>query len=82
MTFDLRTHKRNSKGVITRVEPYRLFIKDGAQRFERPPGSGYFYAANGELIEGPVKDVKLADKPVEQMLKEVDSKASVKTKEK
>ena len=51
--FDLITHKRNRKGQITHQQPYRLHIKDGVQKFERPPGSGIFYAANGELLESP-----------------------------
>jgi hypothetical protein len=57
--FDLVTHKRNSKGKIVSVDPYRLHVKNDMWKFERPPGSGNMYAANGELIEGPLFDEKM-----------------------
>lgn len=58
--FDLTVHRRNSKGKVVNIMPYRLYIKDGQQRFERPPGSGYFYGANGELLEQPKAAVEAA----------------------
>lgn len=56
--FDLTVHKRNAKGTITNVNPYVLHIENGIQKFERPPGSGQFYYANGELIVDAKKAVK------------------------
>lgn len=57
--INLVTHIRNKDGVITRTDPYRLIIENGVQKFERPPGSGIFYAANGELLTKP-KEVKMS----------------------
>lgn len=51
--FDLKVHVRDAKGKIKQSNPYRLQIKDGIKTFERPPGSGYFYAENGDLIKSP-----------------------------
>lgn len=62
MKFDLRTQKINSKGKVTSKQPYRLFIDKGVHKFERPPGSGYFYAPNGDLISEPKVENKKAEK--------------------
>lgn len=51
--FNLKVHERDSKGNIKRANHYRLEIKNGVKTFERPPGSGYFYAENGALIASP-----------------------------
>lgn len=52
--FDLRTIRLNKKGQVVSRQPYRLYIEKGVQKFERPPGSGNFYAPNGDLISaGP-----------------------------
>ena len=48
--FDLRTQKVNKKGQVTSKSPYRLYIDRGVQKFERPPGSGKFYNADGSEI--------------------------------
>lgn len=50
--FDLTVHRRDAKGKIYQVDPYRLHISDGEQRYERPPGSGNFYSGDGKLIKG------------------------------
>lgn len=63
-TFDLKTHPRDKKGNVARENHYRLTIRDGVKEFERPPGSGYFYAENNELIRGP-KAGKTVDVPVD-----------------
>lgn len=54
--FDFITHKRNSKGQIIGKNPYRVYIKGGETKYERPPGSGNMYAPNGELLSGPLYD--------------------------
>lgn len=53
--FDLRVHIRNAKGRLVRKQPYRLVIEKGAQLFERPVDSGYWYNAAGELVKQPEK---------------------------
>lgn len=53
MAFDLFVHKRNAKGQLTDVQPYRLVVENGIQKFERPKGSGYWYDAAGVLIQKP-----------------------------
>lgn len=51
--FDLRTHVRDGKGRVVSENHYRLFIENGVQKFERPPGSKMFYDAAGTLISSP-----------------------------
>ncbi len=51
--FNLTVHQRDVKGKIIKVDPYRLTIVEGEQRFERPPGSGKFYYANGKEVPKP-----------------------------
>ncbi len=51
--FDLRTHVRDGKGNIVKVNPYRLHVVNGNREFERPPGSGWFYTEGGDLIRKP-----------------------------
>lgn len=52
--FDLVVHKRDKKGKIVAVNPYRLLCRGGKKMYERPPHSGNFYSANGDLIQaGP-----------------------------
>lgn len=60
--FDLKVHARDGKGHIKSANHYRLEIKNGIKRFERPPGSGNFFAENGEPIE--IKGKKIEVKPV------------------
>ncbi len=48
--FDLNVHKRNSKGQIYQVDPYRMVIHEGQQYFERPVGSNEWFYANGEAV--------------------------------
>jgi len=50
--IDLKTHIRDKKGNITSFNHYVLHVKDGVQRFERPPNSGIFYDGSGKLVEG------------------------------
>mgnify|MGYP001619842179 FL=1 len=52
-TFDLRTHIRDGKGNIVVAQPYRLYITNGIEEFERPPGSGWVYTKGGDLIRKP-----------------------------
>lgn len=49
--FDLVVHKRDRKGKIISVNPYRLMCRGNKKLFERPPGSGNLYYANGTLAE-------------------------------
>lgn len=58
--FDLTTQKRNKKGVVISSSPYRLHVDGGVRKFERPPGSGMFYAENGELMSQPKKSKEKA----------------------
>ncbi len=51
--FDLDTHKRNGKGQIIHVQPYRLVIDANGRRFERPPGSGNWFTEGGDVIAQP-----------------------------
>lgn len=55
MAFDLEVQKRDSKGRVVKVQPYRLVIENGVQRFERPTGSGYWYDAAGVLVKEPAQ---------------------------
>jgi hypothetical protein len=71
MKFDLRTHIRDSKGYVKKANPYRLIIENGVQLFERPPGSGVFFGANGEVIKAPkgyAPDDKVSDKEAAERL--------------
>ena len=54
--FDMVTHVRNDKGIVTRNNPYRFIVKGDKQYYERPPGSGNLYYPDGTLFEGPVKE--------------------------
>jgi len=53
MAFDLRTQRLNKKGQIIAKTPYRLIVENGVHKFERPPGSKIFYAADGTLLSAP-----------------------------
>lgn len=87
--FDLVTHKRNSKGKIVAVDPYRLHIKGDKWMFERPPGSGNMYALNGELLQGPLLDEQkkaaeeavVEKKAIEKMVEEVKKDIPMSNKE-
>ena len=59
--FDLEVHKRNNKGQITHSQPYRLVIENGMKLFERPVGSGYWYAEGDG--ENPVRQPQAAPAP-------------------
>jgi hypothetical protein len=48
--FDFVVHKRNSKGAIVAENHYRMVVKDGKTEIERPPGSGIWYDAGGNLL--------------------------------
>lgn len=59
-SFDLIVHRRDTKtGRVTEVAPYRLFVKDGVEYFERPKGSGNLFFRNnevaGRMVDGSVK---------------------------
>ena len=68
--FDLSVHKRNAKGQIVRKEPYRLVVEAGQKKYERPPGSGFFYAEDGSLISQPKKAVEQKSHPSKNSEKE------------
>lgn len=57
--FNLTTHHRDKKGNIIKHDPYVLVIENGVKKFERPPGSGVWYAENGELLN-PIVEKKPA----------------------
>jgi len=47
--FDLIVHKRHPKtGKTIAVNPYRLFVVQGTQYFERPKGSGNLFFKSGK----------------------------------
>lgn len=76
MTFDLRTHHYNKEGKVVRETPYRLVIdQDKGPRFERPPYSGKWYAADGTLIKDESAEVE-AQKAKEAAAKEEAAKAA------
>lgn len=73
MTFDLRTHVRNAKGDITHKQPYRCKITNGQALYERPVGSGNWYAENGELIhKGEEKPVEVKEAKPEFQVEELE----------
>jgi hypothetical protein len=81
MAFDLRTHIRDSKGKIVQVQPYRVTVENGQQVFERPPGSGKYYAADGARIEyagPPLKQVPSHDEVVHEGLTKADKAKAMK----
>ncbi len=50
--FDLRTHIRDPKtGRVTVAQPYTLHLSAEASLYERPPGSGMIYTADGQLTK-------------------------------
>ena len=58
--FDLIVHRRDEKtGRVKNIAPYRLFVKDGTEYFERPKGSGNLFFRNnehaGRMVAGVVK---------------------------
>jgi hypothetical protein len=64
--FDLKTHVRDGKGNIVHENHYVLTIQNGNREYERPPGSGYFYAENGELLRSPdVSELEVETAPTE-----------------
>jgi hypothetical protein len=79
--FDLRTHIRNGKGKIERENHYRLYIENGVQKFERPPGSKIFYDASGALLSKPAdKDLPI-EQPVDAEAKIAELEAKLKALE-
>ena len=50
MSFDYTTHRRNSKGKIVELMPYRMRITKDGVRLERPPGSGEFFNPDGSPV--------------------------------
>lgn len=55
--FNLQTHFFNSRGQLTKTNPYRLFVNAGVKLFERPKNSGNIFYENGEPA-GRVEFVK------------------------
>lgn len=54
--FDLTTHHRDPKtGQVVHKTPYKLVIDRGTAKYERPPGSGLWYSADGSLIKNTSK---------------------------
>lgn len=68
--FDFVVHRMNKKGQITHVSPYRLVIENGVEKYERPPGSGYFYSKDGAMISAPKVDKKKAKEDLEEAILE------------
>lgn len=66
--FDLKTHVRDGKGNIAKENHYRLVIENGVHKYERPPGSKFFYDSAGNLLSAP-KAVKMDEPKVD-----IDSK--------
>lgn len=46
--FDLRTHTWDSQGNLVHRNPYRSYIMDGKQYFERPVNSGNLWFENNQ----------------------------------
>lgn len=73
--FDLVVHKRNKKGAIISVNPYRLLCRGSAKYYERPPGSGNLYSADGKLVKaGP--EMKEAEEQAEKAKVAAENKAA------
>jgi hypothetical protein len=49
-SFDYRGQVLNKKGQVVTYQPYRMVIEKGVRKIERPPGSGNFYDAAGNLL--------------------------------
>lgn len=66
MAFNHHVHRRDSKsGNVNGADPYRLIIDGGEIRYERPPGSGNFFHADGSEVEKPkVKTAPVEAKPL------------------
>jgi len=59
MTFDLRTHHYNKEGKVIRETPYRLVVdQEKGPRYERPPYSGKWYAADGTLLKDESAEIE------------------------
>lgn len=56
--FDLQVHHYDSKGKVARTNPYRLSIEAGKREFERPVGSGQWYAEDGTMVRDESKEVR------------------------
>ena len=70
-SFDLVVHKRNKKGKVVSVNPYRLLCRGNKKLFERPPRSGNLYYADGTLAEaGPEMKKQLDEAKLRQEAKE------------
>lgn len=46
--FDLKTHTFNARGVLTKINHYRLHVTNGVQLYERPVNSGNLWYENDE----------------------------------
>lgn len=46
--FDLVTHRWNGQGQLVHKNPYRTYIMDGRQYFERPVNSGNLWFENNQ----------------------------------
>lgn len=86
--FDLIVHKRHPKtGKVLATNPYRLFVVQGTQYFERPVGSGNLFFKSGEeagrMVDGRVREneqhIKYEVAPTKEELRE--NKLRMKDKE-
>lgn len=48
MALDLTVHRRDNKGRIVDVKPYRLVVRQGVSIYEMPRDSGSYFLGNGE----------------------------------
>lgn len=46
--FDLKTHTFNARGILTKINHYRLHVAGGVQLYERPVNSGNLWYENDE----------------------------------
>lgn len=59
--FDLRVDIVDpSTGQVVRRQPYVRRVNAGDVRYERPPGSGWWYFENGKVAEEPTEEQKKA----------------------
>ena len=78
MAFDLKTQRLNKKGQVTHRQPYRLYVKNGVQMFERPPGSGNFFNPDGTpILKKEDKKAKAQKVVVKEELPEVQAEVEV-----
>lgn len=73
-SFDHTTHHYDSQGKVVRDTTYRLKIESGAREYERPPGSGVWYAEDGSVIRDDSAKIEAARKAAEEALAAAEAK--------